>query len=126
MPPKIQAVIHEEWQELDTSAEEILQWMKQQRVFHEFAQGRAPFFSHLRGSFTLCHGITAYLNCSVVGTWAILECWDQPKAVCRCGLLHSAYTRQGFYFRYFDILDPKSRDLLATVVGKDAEELVYK
>ena len=108
MPEKIRSMIHEEWSDLDAEADKMLGFMKKARVFHEFAHGRSTFMEHLRG------------------TWSILACWDQPEAVCRCGLLHSAYTRQGFYFRFFDILDDESRKLLMNVVGKDAESQIYK
>lgn len=37
---------------------------------------------------------------------------------------HSAYSRDGFYFRYFDILDAGSRAQLAGVIGADAEHAV--
>ena len=81
MPSGIESIIHEEWNDLDAEADRMLGWMKKARVFHEFAHGRAPFIQHLRG------------------TWAMLAAWKQPEHVCRCGLLHSAYTREGFYFR---------------------------
>ena len=63
----------------------ILKWMVEQKAFNQFAHGRDPFIVHLRG------------------TWEILRNWNQPIPVARCGLFHSAYTRSGFYFRYFDI-----------------------
>mmetsp|Transcript_75032 Transcript_75032/g.160724 ORF Transcript_75032/g.160724 Transcript_75032/m.160724 type:complete len:446 (-) Transcript_75032:88-1425(-) len=107
MPWKIDAVLHEEWNRLDTDAEKMLGWIREQRIFHEFAHGRDPFYVHLRG------------------TWAMLENWDQPQDTCRCGLLHSAYSRMGFDFRYFDITDPKARDQIRSVIGGPAEQLVY-
>jgi len=42
------------------------------------------------------------------------------------GLLHSAYSRHGFFFRYFDIEDPKSRAQVGEIVGADAEKLIYQ
>ena len=108
MPAGIESIIHEEWDDLDADAGRMLGWMKETRVFHEFAHGRAPFIQHLRN------------------TWAILSAWKQPEHVCRCGLLHSAYTRPGFYFRYFDFHKSGDRQLVSSVLGADAELLVYK
>ena len=107
MPAKINAIIHEEWELLDSEAPRLLQYIKDARVFHQFAHARDTFVSHLRG------------------TWHMLEAWEQPQPICRCGLLHSAFTRDGFYFRYFDIGDPASRLQLSGVVGADAEALIY-
>ena len=76
-------------------------------VFHEFAHARDPFVVHLRG------------------TWAMLAAWGQEEATCRCGLFHSAYTRDGFFFRYFDIRDDASRQALRDVVGAGAEAQIY-
>jgi hypothetical protein len=63
----------------------LLAFIAEAGVFHEFAHARDPFAVHLRG------------------TWHILAHWQQHVDTCRCGLLHSAYTRDGFFFRYFDI-----------------------
>ena len=112
----------------------ILSWMVEQKAFNQFAHGRDPFIVHLRG------------------TWEILRNWNQPIPVARCGLFHSAYTRSGFYFRYFDITgklnsiplnlkkvslsntllvhtlltDKHSRKKLSDVIGTEAEHLVYQ
>ena len=107
MPPLIESTPLEEWVDLDAEIEPILAFIKDAKVFHEFAHGRATFVSHLRG------------------TWQMLACWHQPVPICRCGLFHSAYTRDGFYFRYFDIHSPESRDLLADTVGPEAEQLIW-
>lgn len=109
VPPKIVAVLHEDWSALDRDADRMLAWIREAGVFHEFAHARDPFYIHLRG------------------TWQILSCWEQPEAICRCGLLHSAYSRQGFNFRYFDITDTKGsgRDLVSSVLGAEAERLVF-
>lgn len=107
MPPLIESTLLEEWEDLDAEIGPILAFMKKEKVFHEFAHGRATFISHLRG------------------TWQMLACWHQPVPVCRCGLFHSAYTRDGFAFRYFDIESPESRGLLSDTVGPEAEQLVW-
>eukprot|EP01047_Picozoa_sp_COSAG01_P019944 COSAG01_NODE_1123_length_11617_cov_13.832769_6_plen_255_part_00 len=107
MPALIESTLQETWADLDDDIEPILAFMKDARVFHQFAHGRATFMSHLRG------------------TWQMLACWGQPQPICRCGLFHSAYTRDGFYFRYFDIHQSESRALLSSVVGAEAEQLVW-
>jgi len=107
MPPKVEAVLHENWALLDHDADRMLSWIKGEKVFHEFAHARDPFYVHLRG------------------TWAMLEIWNQPQDICRCGLLHSAYSRDGFYFRHFNIDDKTSRDLVRSVVGDAAEQNVF-
>uniref|UniRef100_A0A6T0V389 DUF6817 domain-containing protein n=1 Tax=Alexandrium monilatum TaxID=311494 RepID=A0A6T0V389_9DINO len=108
MPPKILATLHEDWHLLDPEAPRMLDWVKSVKVFHEFAHARDPFHVHLRG------------------TWQMLECWNQPQDICRCGLLHSGYARSGFNFRLFDIHDPASRPKVAAVLGDAAEQLIYQ
>jgi len=107
MPPKILATLHEDWNALDPEAERMLNWIHEVRVFHEFAHARDPFYVHLRG------------------TWQMLACWNQPQDVCRCGLLHSAYSRDGFNFRFFNIQESEARELLRGVIGEPAENLVH-
>ena len=48
------------------------------------------------------------------------------QGIARCGLFHSAYTRHGFYFRYFDMTVHKDRSNLAQVIGSAAEHNVFK
>ena len=51
LPPAVEAVLLEEWGELDPTVPPILEWMKQARVFHQFAHARDPFIVHLRGTW---------------------------------------------------------------------------
>lgn len=107
VPQKILATLHEDWTAFDPEADRLLGWIRSVHAFHEFAHARDPFHVHLRG------------------TWQILSCWDQPQDICRCGLLHSAYSRSGFNFRFFDIHSPDSRENLRSLLGKGAEQLIY-
>ena len=109
MPEPIRALLHERYEDIDPTQEitPLLDFMREAEVFHEFAHARDPFVVHLRG------------------TWAMLAAWGQEEATCRCGLFHSAYTRDGFFFRYFDIRDDASRQALRDVVGAGAEAQIY-
>ena len=109
MPEPIRALLHERYEDIDPTQEitPLLDFMREAEVFHEFAHARDPFVVHLRG------------------TWAMLAAWGQDEATCRCGLFHSAYTRDGFFFRYFDIRDDASRQALRDVVGAGAEAQIF-
>jgi hypothetical protein len=109
MPGPIKALLHERYAAIDPSQDiqPLLDFMSGAKVFHEFAHARDPFVVHLRG------------------TWAMLAAWGQAEDTCRCGLFHSAYTRDGFFFRYFDICDESSRQDLRDVVGAGAEAQIY-
>lgn len=107
MPPMVDAFLHENWGLMDSEAERMMGWMQSQRVFHEFSHASAPFMMHLRN------------------TYAILKCWGQPDDLCRCGLLHSAYSKDGFNFRLFDIMSSESRAELRSIVGEKAERLIF-
>jgi hypothetical protein len=107
LPPAVAAFLHDEWAVLDPEAPLMLGWMQKQRAFREFAHARSPFDQHLRS------------------TWAMLCCWGQPRAISRCGLFHSAYSGQVFYWRFFDLTSDESRERLRAVVGPAAEQEVY-
>jgi len=92
---------------MDPEADRMMGWMQSQRVFHEFSHASAPFMFHLRN------------------TYAMLKCWGQPDDLCRCGLLHSAYSKTGFNFRVFDIMSTESRDEVRSIVGDRAEKLIF-
>ena len=50
--------------------------------------------------------------------------WQQPKAVCRLGLLHSAYSNS---FVSMNCFDPNTdRERVRGLIGEEAENLVYK
>ena len=108
MPKSVESIIQYEYNDLDPGMENILQWMRDQKTFNQFAHGRDPFIVHLRG------------------TWEVLRNWDQPYHVARCGLFHSSYSKLGFNFRYFDINKKDDRKMLASVIGDDAEHLVWQ
>ena len=108
MPWQVEAIIQTEYSKLDPEVNEILNWMRDQKAFNQFAHGRDPFIVHLRG------------------TWEILRNWNQPLHVARCGLFHSSYSKLGFNFRYFNIHKSEDRKLLQGVIGKDAEHLVWQ
>jgi hypothetical protein len=109
MPAPIKALLHDRYEEIDPTQDikPLLEFIAQAEVFHEFAHARDPFVVHLRG------------------TWAMLAAWGQEEDTCRCGLFHSAYSRDGFFFRYFDICEEESRQSLRDVVGEGAESQIY-
>lgn len=108
MPSRVHGLIHEEYAKLDPDFPKILEWMKNQKVFHEFSHGSDTTIKHFQGA------------------WGILQSWNQPIATARCGLLHSAYSRPGFYFRVLDIQSSAQRALLRDLVGTEAEEQIWK
>ena len=108
MSNSLHAILHERYDLCDPDIPNILQWMRDQEAFSQFAHGRDPFYTHLKG------------------TWSMLSNWNQAPDIARCGLFHSAYTRHGFYFRYFDMNSHSDRSLLANVIGTDAEHNVFK
>ena len=53
----------------------------------------------------------------------MLVAWEQPRAVCRLGLFHSAYSNS---FVSMNLYDPtRDRAALADLIGEEAEGLVY-
>jgi hypothetical protein len=57
------------------------------------------------------------------GVWLMLVAWEQPQAVCRLGLFHSAYSNS---FVSMNLYDPtRDRAALADLIGDEAEGLVY-
>ena len=57
------------------------------------------------------------------GVWLMLVAWEQPRAVCRLGLFHSAYSNS---FVSMNLFDPtRDRAALAELIGEEAEGLVY-
>ena len=108
MPDTIHAIIQQEPENHDPEIPGILRWMRDQKAFNQFAHGRDTFYTHLKG------------------TYSMLINWNQASDIARCGLFHSAYTRHGFNFRYFDITNPQDRSKLSSVIGPQAELNVYK
>ena len=64
MPPALHAILHERYEHCDPELPNILQWMRDQEAFTQFAHGRDPFYTHLKG------------------TWAMLANWQQASSKC--------------------------------------------
>ena len=56
-------------------------------------------------------------------TWRILADWRMPRAVCRAGFMHSAYSTS-FYPHALFRLDERTR--LRQLIGREAEELAFR
>jgi hypothetical protein len=56
-------------------------------------------------------------------TWRILADWRMPPAVCRAGLLHSAYSTSSYPHAVFDF---GQRELVRSIVGREAEALAHR
>ena len=56
--------------------------------------------------------------------WAMLCNWEQPRATCRLGLFHSAYSNSFVSMNCFDPATDRRR--VADLIGEEAETLVYK
>ena len=105
IPALTEAILRQRWQDLDPEAEAILSVLR---------ASDAPLIWHKHSSF-LDH---------LREVWVILCGWHQPREVCRLGLLHSAYSNS---FVSMNCFDPKAdRVRVASLVGREAEELVYK
>ena len=60
------------------------------------------------------------------GRFGILRAWNQPQAVCRAGLVHTAYGGDVFSFYLFNEQDSAAaRERLKKVVGVQAEALIH-
>jgi len=107
-PPKaIQHILNRNYAKLDSKAPEMLGYMQSQRGITEFAHARTPFHVHL------------------TNTWTMLHAWNQPEHVTRCGMFHSIYSGQVFYFREMDMTSLSDRQKLRDVVGERAEQTIY-
>ena len=107
MPPKIRAMIHEEWDTLDPKGSLMIAAMSKLDGAVEFAHARTTFYDHLKGTFSL------------------LSIWNQPEAVRRTGLVHTAYSGDLFQFYLFDSNDAGQRDIVRDLLGEEAEALTY-
>uniref|UniRef100_A0A061R3X2 Tetratricopeptide repeat domain containing protein n=1 Tax=Tetraselmis sp. GSL018 TaxID=582737 RepID=A0A061R3X2_9CHLO len=105
LPQRIYSIIHKLPEQLDPEAPKFL------RVL---ADSAATEIWHKHGNFY------AHLH----DVWQILNVWNQPLAVCRLGLFHSAYSNS---FVSMNLFNPeKDRGRLAEMIGDEAENLVYK
>src|SRR5689334_21117862 len=66
------------------------------------------------------HGRSLYDH--LKGTRDILRCWSQPFAIRTAGLLHSIYSTDVYRLQ---VLKVSERERLQSLIGKDAERLVY-
>ena len=107
MPPKIRAILHQDWNVLDPQGEEMVKTMSNHEGAVEFAHARSTFYNHLKGTFS------------------ILAAWDQPEALTRTGLVHTAYSGDLFQFFLFDANKDEERAELRGILGEEAEALTY-
>lgn len=60
----------------------------------------------------------------LLGVWKILSVWEQPQALARCGLFHSAYSNSYVNLAIFKA--GVDRGLVKEDCGAEAEDLIYK
>ena len=58
----------------------------------------------------------------LLGTWRILTRWKMPAAVCRAGLLHSAYSTVYYPYGLYSL---RQRGQVRALIGQRAEALVF-
>jgi len=105
MPKAISAIVHQDSEQLDPQAPGFLKTLRASAAT-EIWHKHGSFFDHL-------HDV-----------WQTLCVWNQPTPVCRLGLFHSAYSNS---FVSMNLFSPDTdRPLLADMIGREAEELVYK
>lgn len=68
------------------------------------------------------HAVGTTFEAHLLGTWRILMCWQQPLAVTRCGLFHSAYATDLYPI---PLIRASARDTMQALLGEDAEALVF-
>lgn len=79
------------------------------QLLSQFDAGRPP---HARGRTLRQH---------LLGTWAVLRAWDQPRYLCEAGAFHSVYGTD-IYQR--ELLSAADRDRVRAAIGARAEGLV--
>ena len=105
-PEGVRAFVYRNWTHLDPGIEEVMRKMGSMAAFVEFPHARDTFLNHLKG------------------TYGMLMAWNQPVAVARAGLAHTAYSGDLFEFFVFD--PTKDRDEFRDIVGAAAEALIYE
>lgn len=103
--PLTEARLRGHWSVLDRDADRMLAKLTASEaplVWHK----HGTFFEHLRD------------------VWVMLCAWEQPEAICRLGLFHSAYSNSFVSMGVFD--RERDRAKLAALVGDEAEQLIYK
>lgn len=106
--PALRSLIYERWQDFDTDWPRFQTWLQESQAVCEFGHARATFREHLQGTFALC------------------AAWGLPQAVCRAGLLHTAYSGDVFYFALARSEHAGDRAQLQALIGQDAERLVHQ
>jgi hypothetical protein len=56
-------------------------------------------------------------------TWRILVDWRMPRAVCRAGFMHSAYSTSFYHHALFPL---DQRATLRQMIGREAEDLAFR
>lgn len=107
LPPVIHDIIHENCAGLDPEADKFLRCLKRSAA-PEIWHKHGHFYSHL-------HDV-----------WQMLCAWGQPRAVCRLGLFHSAYSNSFVSMNLFNPDTESGRQELRDLVGNDAEVLIWK
>ena len=85
MPDAVRAFVYRDWSEFDGGIGSVLEQMRKMPAFMEFPHARNTFFNHLKG------------------TYGMLMAWNQPVAVARAGLAHTAYSGDLFEFFIFSL-----------------------
>jgi len=107
LPPVIHAILHEDETALDPDADKFLPILRKSSAM-EIWHKHGHFYSHL-------HDV-----------WQMLCAWGQPQEVCRLGLFHSAYSNSFVSMGLYNPDTAAGREELRAVVGKEAEELIWK
>lgn len=104
LSPTVERLLRNSYNALDEAAPQMLRTLE---------ESDAPLIWHKHSSF-LDH---------LRGVWLMLVAWEQPQAVCRLGLFHSAYSNS---FISMNLYDPtRDRAALTELIGAAAEGLVY-
>eukprot|EP00624_Nannochloropsis_granulata_P000066 evm.model.NODE_10174_length_41657_cov_19.929615.13 len=99
------ALLAEDWARVDKRVPRLLARLTE-RGAHKCWHKHGTFKQHL------------------LGVWKILAFWDQPQALARCGLFHSAYSNSYVNLAIFKA--GVDRGLVQDDCGVEAEELIYK
>ncbi len=77
-------------------------------------------FLFKKNCHNMLHSNSNFLN-HLIGTFNVLKKWHQSEDVCFAGLLHNVYGN-----KYFNPNLNVSREEIQDLIGKKAEELVFK
>jgi len=99
------ALLAEDWARVDKRVPHLLARLTE-RGAHQCWHKHGTFKQHL------------------LGVWKVLALWEQPQALARCGLFHSAYSNSYVNLAIFKA--GTDRGLVQDDCGAEAEELIYK